>query len=1145
MFAIFTLSILAASSQASTLSIVSKTNNTAGSADNSALTRDVTFTTSDFATGSVISDVNLSVSFEKISGTCPTHDGGWPFNREIYAFLTSPAGTQVALIEDSGNNSGSGTGYTYTSSEVYGGSATVLFDDTAATVVGGPAPASGTFRPIQPLSAYNGEDPLGIWTLTMGDSGAGDPLCFGEYTLIIEADQPPTVDDQTFSVSENSPNGTVVGTIVATDPDAGDKLNYVFTAGNEAGIFALDALSGEITVADGSQLDYETTPSYSLTVEVTDSSFMTDTAAITINVTNANEPPTDIALDNNDVNENQPIGTVVGNFSTTDPDVGDTHTYTLVAGAGDSGNGSFGTNGDQLVTAVSLDYETQSSYSIRVQTDDGNGGTYEEVFTITVNDINDAPTDIALDNSTVLEHQPQETLVGNFSASDQDSGDIHTYLLVPGTGDTGNGSFDIEDNQLLTAEEFDFETQNSYSIRVQVSDGNGGVYAEVFTISVLDGNDPPTDIALDNDIIAENMPAGTAVGNFTATDPNIGDSHTFTLVQGTGDADNASFTISGGELQTNVVFDFEGQNSYSIRVQADDGSGGTFEKPFTITVTDANDAPTNISIDSNSVPENMPIGTLVGTFTTSDQDAGDSHTYALVAGTGDDNNSSFTINGDQLETAEIFDYETQNSYSIRVQTDDGNGGTFEKQFTILITADNDAPTNIILDNSSVAENQPAGAFVGNFTTTDPDVGDSHTYALVAGTGDNDNGSFTISGDQLLTGEMFNFETQNIYHIRIETSDNGGLTYQKPFTITVTNVNDAPIAIDDIGATDEDTVLTVPAAGVLSNDSDEDAGDTVTVSGSDAASAYGAVVNVAADGGYSYDPTAVTALQALSVGAIVTDTFTYTMTDGLLTDTAVVSIAVTGVNDNPTANDDTTTTLEGTAVTIPVLDNDDDPDTADILTVSNITQGANGAVVNNGDGTLTYTPDAGFSGSDAFTYTIADGAGGSDTATVNVTVNPGSYAIFLPVMLNNYTPAPDLVVNSVTASSDAVEVVIQNQGSASTDSGFWVDFYIDPNPVPTAANQEWPELSSEGIAWGITVPLAAGEQLTLTYSTVPGAPNLYFSPENSLFSGSLSAGTPIYAQVDSARAGSDYGAILETHEIYGTSYNNVSAPATAD
>jgi hypothetical protein len=157
----------------------------------------------------------------------------------------------------------------------------------------------------------------------------------------------------------------------------------------------------------------------------------------------------------------------------------------------------------------------------------------------------------------------------------------------------------------------------------------------------------------------------------------------------------------------------------------------------------------------------------------------------------------------------------------------------------------------------------------------------------------------------------------------------------------------------------------------------------------------------------------------------------------------------------------------------------------------------------------------------------------------VTVNVGKTYVYLPLIIKPGVQAPDLVVQNVTATSDLVEVVIRNQGTVATTSGFWVDFYVNPSEAPTHANQLWDDLATEGIAWGVTDSVAAGEELTLTYSTDPNAPNLYYSAAESNFSGTLTAGTPVYAQADSAHLGNVNGAVLETHEISGDAYNNIS------
>jgi VCBS repeat-containing protein len=220
-----------------------------------------------------------------------------------------------------------------------------------------------------------------------------------------------------------------------------------------------------------------------------------------------------------------------------------------------------------------------------------------------------------------------------------------------------------------------------------------------------------------------------------------------------------------------------------------DQDGRTVEKQFTITVTDGNDTPTDISLSASSIAENQPTGTTVGSFSTADPDVGNTFTYTLVSGDGGDDNASFTIDGDTLKTAASFDFEAESSYSIRVQAMDQGGLTVEKQFTITVTDGNDAPINIALSANSVAENRAIGTTVGTLSTTDPDAGNTFTYTLVSGDGGDDNASFTIDGDTLKTAASFDLETKNSYAIRLQSMDQDGLTVEKQFTITVVDGND--------------------------------------------------------------------------------------------------------------------------------------------------------------------------------------------------------------------------------------------------------------------------------------------------------------------------------------------------------------------
>jgi len=167
----------------------------------------------------------------------------------------------------------------------------------------------------------------------------------------------------------------------ASDPDVGDTKT--FSISNKPSWANFNTSTGQLSGTPGNA-DVGTYAA--ITITVADASDATDTLGpFSIDVINTNDVPTDISLSSNSVNQSGGANATVGTFSTTDVDAGDTHTYSLVPGSGDTDNGSFNINNGTL-QAKDASVLISGDYSVRIQTDDGNGGTYQKAFTITVVD---------------------------------------------------------------------------------------------------------------------------------------------------------------------------------------------------------------------------------------------------------------------------------------------------------------------------------------------------------------------------------------------------------------------------------------------------------------------------------------------------------------------------------------------------------------------------------------------------------------------------------------------------------------------------------------------------------------------------------------------------------------------------------------
>lgn len=207
---------------------------------------------------------------------------------------------------------------------------------------------------------------------------------------------------------------------------------------------------------------------------------------------------------------------------------------------------------------------------------------------------------------------------------------------------------------------------------------------------------------------------------------------------------------------------------------------------------DINDNPIDISLSASSIGENQPAGSTVGTFSSSDPDTADTHLYSLVAGTGDDDNASFSILGNQLQTASSFDYETQSSYSIRVQTDDQNGGTYEEQFIITVIDANEPPIVSDIPDQSIAEGAGFTTISLDAYVMDLDHTDAELIWSYTGTSE-----LTVSIDaaRIATISIPDADWNGSETITFRATDPNALYGEDAANFTVASVNDAPVVGD--------------------------------------------------------------------------------------------------------------------------------------------------------------------------------------------------------------------------------------------------------------------------------------------------------------------------------------------------------------
>ena len=848
------------------------------------------------------------------------------------------------------------------------------------------------------------------------------------------------------TVSENSTDAFY--TAAATDPDAGASIAYSLASGvADNDLFSITA-DGALSLQQA--LDYETdSTTYTVQITASDGSLSAADLELTVTLDDVDEQPTFTSALSVEVDEN--TDDIVYTATASDPE-GKTLSYQIVAGndigafqqitsAGNQGTISFKENNIPNFESPA-DANGDNTYELTISVSDGTTASVTQAITIVVADVNDNTPVITAGQSfaNVSEDSAAGTELGAVSATDADAGTTFQSWNI--TGGNTDGDFTIASAtgmlSVASGASLDFESKPNYTLQLTVQDDDGtntSAAAEV-SISVADVNDNAPVITAGQSFagVSEDSADGTELGAVAATDADAGTTfQSWNITGGNTDNDFAIDPASGVlSVASGASLDFETKPSYTLQltVQDDDGTNTSAAAEVTISIADVNEAPTITSADAISVDENE--AGVIYTIAIEDEDASDSHTYALAGGT---DQALFSLSGAELSFIAAPDYETppasgDNVYEVQLRATDSGSPSLSTDLSLSITvADvNEAPTitntNTAVSTAEDTVNNPS-AFEYAIAATDPE-GEALSYALGgADATDFDvdsEGVITFKSGQSGTGYDPNFEhpadadVNNVYQLDLYAQDASGITSTRvSITITVTDELEAPTFAS---ASDESLVSENTSAVFYLAEASDDDGDSVSYS----------LASGEDNGLFTISSTLIESVTygELSFSSapdyeIPTDfdndgiyNVTITASDGSLSSTLALAVTVQDVNDAPvfsSTSDSTSAPEDSTATFYTATATDQDADAS--LTYS-LAGGADDAFFNldpaSGELRFLEAQDREAAANDANT---------DYTYEVQITASDGTYstetALSLSVTLENVNEAPT-VTNTVTAIS---------------------------------------------------------------------------------------------------------------------------------